>query len=63
MRDPSLRSGSIRRELRMTIKLFIIDYMDRHKHPLNACLHIFGVPCVLGESMYSLLVVLPPGLH
>ncbi|MBX9686443.1 MAG: DUF962 domain-containing protein [Candidatus Obscuribacterales bacterium] len=23
---------------------FLIDYIARHKHPLNAVLHIFGVP-------------------
>ncbi len=23
---------------------FLIDYFGRHKHPLNAFLHIFGVP-------------------
>ena len=23
---------------------FIIDYIERHKHPANAILHIFGVP-------------------
>lgn len=25
---------------------FIIDYMGRHKHPVNAVLHILGVPMV-----------------
>ncbi|HEY9785525.1 MAG TPA: Mpo1-like protein [Candidatus Obscuribacterales bacterium] len=28
----------------MNVKEFVIDYCDRHKHPLNACLHIVGVP-------------------
>ncbi|HEY9677429.1 MAG TPA: Mpo1-like protein [Drouetiella sp.] len=23
---------------------FVIDYCQRHKHPVNAVLHIFGVP-------------------
>jgi hypothetical protein len=23
---------------------FVIDYIDRHKHPVNAVLHIVGVP-------------------
>lgn len=27
-------------------KDFIIDYCGRHKHPVNAVLHIFGVPMV-----------------
>ncbi len=26
------------------IMAFIIDYIQRHKHPVNAILHIFGVP-------------------
>lgn len=26
------------------IMVFIIDYIERHKHPANAILHIFGVP-------------------
>lgn len=26
------------------VKAFIIDYCQRHKHPVNAFLHIFGVP-------------------
>lgn len=25
---------------------FVIDYIGRHKHPINAFLHIFGVPMV-----------------
>ncbi len=25
---------------------FVIDYIGRHKHPVNAILHIFGVPMV-----------------
>jgi hypothetical protein len=28
----------------MGIKEFIIDYCQRHAHPLNAFLHVFGVP-------------------
>lgn len=27
------------------LKAFIIDYIERHHHPVNAFLHIFGVPC------------------
>lgn len=27
-------------------KDFVIDYIGRHKHPVNAILHIFGVPMV-----------------
>lgn len=26
------------------VKDFVIDYCGRHKHPVNAFLHIFGVP-------------------
>lgn len=26
------------------VKDFVIDYCGRHKHPVNAILHIFGVP-------------------
>ncbi len=26
------------------IMAFVIDYIERHKHPVNAILHIFGVP-------------------
>lgn len=26
------------------IKAFVIDYCQRHAHPMNAVLHIFGVP-------------------
>lgn len=25
-------------------KEFVIDYIGRHRHPVNAILHIFGVP-------------------
>ncbi len=25
---------------------FVVDYIGRHKHPVNAFLHIFGVPMV-----------------
>jgi hypothetical protein len=30
----------------MIIHAFIKDYMERHKNPLNAALHIVGVPMV-----------------
>ncbi|HEY9717468.1 MAG TPA: Mpo1-like protein [Trichormus sp.] len=29
-----------------SIRAFIIDYCQRHAHPVNAILHIFGVPAV-----------------
>lgn len=29
------------------IRAFLIDYFGRHKHPVNAVLHIFGVPMVV----------------
>jgi len=28
----------------MNVKEFVIDYLKRHAHPLNALMHIFGVP-------------------
>ncbi|PZM80699.1 MAG: hypothetical protein DKT66_15720 [Candidatus Melainabacteria bacterium] len=28
----------------MNAREFVIDYIGRHKHPVNACLHIVGVP-------------------
>lgn len=28
-------------------KAFLTDYIDRHRHPVNATLHIFGVPLVI----------------
>jgi hypothetical protein len=28
----------------MGVREFIIDYIQRHAHPVNAVLHIFGVP-------------------
>ncbi len=28
----------------MNAKEFVVDYIGRHKHPVNACLHIVGVP-------------------
>jgi len=34
---------------------FIIDYIQRHKHPVNAILHIFGVPAVF-IGIYCLFV-------
>lgn len=38
---------SIIGRLRLNSKAFIVDYCGRHRHPLNACLHIVGVPLVL----------------
>ena len=32
---------------------FLIDYAGRHKHPVNACLHLVGVPLVF-YSIYLL---------
>ena len=28
----------------MNAKEFVVDYIQRHAHPVNACLHIVGVP-------------------
>ena len=33
---------------------FIVDYMQRHKHPVNAVLHIIGVPMVF-YGLYQLI--------
>lgn len=30
----------------LNTRAFIVDYCQRHKHPLNAGLHLFGVPMV-----------------
>jgi len=30
----------------MNAKEFVIDYCQRHAHPLNAALHVVGVPAV-----------------
>lgn len=38
------------------ILFFVIDYMDRHKHPVNALLHIFGVPMVFW-GLYELFAL------
>lgn len=37
----------------MNIKEFVIDYCQRHVHPVNAILHLIGVPVVL-YGAYSL---------
>ena len=31
----------------MNIKTFVVDYCRRHAHPVNAILHIIGVPVVV----------------
>lgn len=36
------------------IKDFVIDYCQRHAHPVNAILHIFGVPM----AFYGLYVLI-----
>lgn len=36
-------------------KEFVIDYIGRHKHPVNAALHIFGVPMAF-YGLYRLIV-------
>jgi len=35
-------------------RAFLIDYMQRHAHPVNAVLHIFGVPMAF-TGLYFLL--------
>lgn len=34
---------------------FVIDYIQRHKHPVNAILHIFGVPMAF-YGLFKLIV-------
>ena len=41
-------------------RAFVIDYIERHKHPVNACLHIIGVPMVF-YGIFSLFAG-PAGL-
>ncbi len=36
------------------VQVFVIDYIQRHKHPVNAILHIFGVPM----AFYGLYVLI-----
>lgn len=36
------------------IVAFVIDYIQRHKHPVNAILHIFGVPM----AFYGLYILI-----
>lgn len=33
-------------------KDFVVDYCDRHKHPVNALLHIVGVPAAFAGFYY-----------
>lgn len=42
----------------MGIWAFIVDYCQRHKHPVNAALHIVGVPSVF-VGIYDLFVKQP----
>lgn len=41
---------------RRSAKEFVLDYMKRHKHPVNAFLHILGVPM----AFYGLFRLLMP---
>lgn len=38
---------------------FIVDYLSRHKHPVNACLHLAGVPA----AFYGLYRLIVPGAN
>jgi hypothetical protein len=38
-----------------SVSTFVIDYCQRHAHPVNAILHIFGVPAVF-IGIYDLFV-------
>ena len=37
------------------VKNFVVDYIERHKHPVNAILHILGVPLAF-YGLYKLIV-------
>lgn len=41
---------------RRSAKEFALDYMKRHKHPVNAVLHLLGVPM----AFYGLFRILVP---
>ena len=41
-----------------SVRAFIIDYCQRHAHPVNAILHIFGVPAVF-YGLYLLVAGQP----
>lgn len=36
----------------MNAKEFVVDYMQRHAHPVNAVLHIVGVPAAFAGVYY-----------
>lgn len=38
-----------------SVRAFIVDYISRHKHPVNAVLHIIGVPAAF-YGLYLLFV-------
>jgi len=38
-----------------SLKTFLIDYIERHAHPVNAVLHVVGVPAVF-IGLYFLAV-------
>lgn len=42
----------------MNIKTFIVDYCQRHAHPVNALLHLIGVPMVF-YGLYCFLEKMP----
>jgi len=42
----------------MKIKAFIVDYYKRHAHPVNALLHLIGVPVVF-YGLYLLIERMP----
>jgi hypothetical protein len=38
-----------------SLRAFIIDYISRHAHPVNAVLHLIGVPAVFVGLYYLFL--------
>lgn len=45
----------------MNAKEFVIDYIDRHKHPVNAGLHILGVPAAFAGLFFLVTGKAPLG--
>ena len=46
----------------MNIKIFVVDYCQRHAHPVNALLHLIGVPMVFYGFYCFLEKMLAEGL-
>lgn len=42
----------------MKLKEFVVDYIERHAHPVNALLHLIGVPLAI-YGLYCLVARTP----